>query len=279
MSARDPQSQSKASACGAPLDLSLVREILGATRLGNKFHYFEQIGSTNTHAGELAESGAAEGEVVIAESQTHGRGRLGRRWESPPWANLYFSIVLRPKLAPEHAAQITLMAAVAVAEAVASFIAQEITIKWPNDILVDGRKLAGILTEASCSAGRVEYVILGVGINVNTAIDSMPDEIRRGATSLFDLTGKNVSRENVLHRLIRDLDRCYGVLEASGFDALRPRWEARFNLRGKRVRAELDGQVVTGRACGIDRNGELVLEDENGMLKTIIAGDVIPLER
>ena len=279
MSARDTQSQSQGSASGAPLDLSWVREILGATRLGNKFHCFEQIGSTNTHARELAESAAAEGEVVIAESQTHGRGRLGRRWESPPSTNLYFSIVLRPKLAPQHAAQITLMAAVAVADAVASFIAQEVTIKWPNDILVDGRKLAGILTEACCNAGRVEYVILGVGINVNTAIDSMPDDIRRGATSLFDLTGKNVPRENVLHRLIRDLDRCYGVLEASGFDALRPRWEARFNLRGKRVRAELDGQVVTGRACGIDRNGALVLEDENGMLKTIIAGDVIPLER
>jgi BirA family biotin operon repressor/biotin-[acetyl-CoA-carboxylase] ligase len=279
MSARDTQSQSQASASGAPLDLSLVREILGATRLGNKFHYFEQIGSTNTHARELAESNAAEGEVVIAESQTHGRGRLGRRWESPPWTNLYFSIVLRPKLAPQHAAQITLMAAVGVAEAVASFITQEITIKWPNDILVDGRKLAGILTEACCNAGRVEYVILGVGINVNTAIDSMPADIRRHATSLFDLTGKNVPRENVLHRLIRDLDRCYGVLEASGFHALRPRWEARFNLRGKRVRAELNGQVVTGRACGIDRSGALVLEDENGMLKTIIAGDVIPLER
>jgi BirA family biotin operon repressor/biotin-[acetyl-CoA-carboxylase] ligase len=277
MSPSDLPSQS--GALEGPLDISLVRQNLGAARLGGKLHYFEQLASTNTHARELAENGAAEGEVVIAEAQTQGRGRLGRRWESPPSVNLYFSIILRPKLAPEHAAQITLMAAVGVADAVATFITQQPAIKWPNDILVDGRKLAGILAEASCDAARIEYVILGIGINVNCRIGSMPPELGQRATSLFELTGNNASREIVLGRLIQALDRCYGVLEASGFEALRPHWEARFNLRGKRVRVELGNEVIIGCARGINADGALVIEDDKGVLKTVIAGDVIPLER
>src|SRR4030095_3551865 len=137
MSASDPRSIFTTAVDGTPLDLAKVRGYLDAKRLGTKFHYFAEIGSTNTHARELAEKGAAEGEVVLAESQTHGRGRLGRRWESPPLANLYFSVILRPKLAPVHAPQITLMAAVALVESVAAFIAQKAAIKWPNDILVN----------------------------------------------------------------------------------------------------------------------------------------------
>jgi BirA family biotin operon repressor/biotin-[acetyl-CoA-carboxylase] ligase len=274
----DPPSKSIAPPPGAPLDLSLVRGRLGAARLGTKFHYFEQIGSTSSHARSLAESGALEGEVVIAESQTHGRGRLGRRWESPPLANLYFSIVLRPKLAPAHAAQITLMAAVALAESVAAFIPRAPAIKWPNDILVDGKKLAGVLTEACCDGERVDYVILGIGVNVNLGVDAMPETIRQRATSLSALAGNNLSRESVLRGLIQHLDRCYGILEASGFEALRPRWEARSHLSGRRVRAELGDQAVIGMARGIDPSGALLLEDESGVLRRIIAGDVIALE-
>src|SRR5262245_22019120 len=278
MAASDSRSPSPASPLGGRLDLSFVRKDLGTQRLGTKFHYFQEIDSTNSRARDLAEQAIPEGEIVVAEYQTHGRGRLGRRWESPPMANLYFSAILRPKLSSEHAAQITLMAAVAVADAAASFIPQAPTIKWPNDILVDGKKLAGILAEASCDANNVEYVILGVGINVNFPPDSMPVELRQRATSFMQLTGFPLEREIVLRRLIQDLDRCYGVLEISGFDALRPRWEARFNLAGRRVRVELDTEMIIGVARGIDRHGALVLEDQNGTLRTIVAGDVIPLE-
>ncbi len=123
-------------------------------------------------------------------------------------------------------------------------------IKWPNDILVDGKKLAGILTEAACDAERVDYVVLGVGLNVNYSVDAMPEELRHRATSMADLTGTNVSRESVLVRLIQDLDRCYGELEESGFEALRPRWEAHFALRGRRIQVELGGRTVIGRALG-----------------------------
>jgi BirA family transcriptional regulator, biotin operon repressor / biotin---[acetyl-CoA-carboxylase] ligase len=278
MSASDSPSTAPVAAHGAPLDLAQVRARLNAKRLGTKFHYFTEISSTNSLARELAEKGAAEGEVVVAESQSQGRGRLGRRWESPPLVNLYLSAILRPKLAPVHAPQITLMAAVALVESVGAFITQKATIKWPNDVLVDGKKLAGILTEAVCIRERVEYVILGIGVNVNYPIDRMPEELRLRATSLLDLTRIEINRESFLRRLIQDLDRCYGDLEQFGFEPLAPRWEAHFGLRGQRVRIELLEQVIVGRARGIAQDGGLLIEGDDGTLQKIIAGDVIPLE-
>lgn len=263
---------------GAALDITDVRARLSAKRLGTRFHYFTELHSTNIRARELAESGAAQGEIVIAESQTQGRGRLGRRWESPPLSNLYLSIVLRPGLPPKHAPQITLTAAVALVETVASFLPRSPVIKWPNDILVDGKKLAGILTEAACDTERVQYVILGIGLNVNYRAEAMPETLRRRATSMADAAGEKLSRETVLVRLIHDLDRCYGELEESGFAALRPRWEEHFGLRGRRVRVELGAQTIIGRAQGIDSQGALILETDDEQRRSIIAGDVIPLE-
>lgn len=262
----------------APLDLGLIRAELNNGRLGSRFHYFTELGSTNSHARELAENGAAEGEIVVAESQTRGRGRLGRSWESPAFVNLYLSVILRPKLPPVHAPQVTLMAAVALAETAGFFIARPPAIKWPNDILVDGKKLAGILTEAACDAHRIEYVILGIGLNLNYRADAMPEALRRRATSIAELTAETISRETVLARLIQGLDRCYGELEEGGFLALRPRWEARFGLRGKRVRVEGGDQTLVGRALGIDPEGALLVEDESGQERRVVAGDVIPLE-
>jgi BirA family biotin operon repressor/biotin-[acetyl-CoA-carboxylase] ligase len=263
---------------GAAWSLDELRRGLAVKRLGATFHYFFELDSTNTYARQLAEAGAREGEIVIAEAQTQGRGRLGRRWQSPRFANLYFSVILRPQLPPAQAPQITLTAAVALAETVASFIAQPATIKWPNDILVGGKKLAGILTEASCDSERLHYVILGIGVNLNYAIELMPQEIRERATSIAHLTGKPVHRESFLRRLIQDLDRCYGELEQSGFAALARRWQAHFSWRDRRVRVELLGQTITGWARGIDRDGALLVEDDNGVLQRVIAGDVIPLE-
>jgi BirA family biotin operon repressor/biotin-[acetyl-CoA-carboxylase] ligase len=263
---------------GVALTLAGLRQGVTAKRLSGPFHYFSEIDSTNSAARRLAEAGAPEGSIVIAESQTHGRGRLGRRWQSPPLANLYFSVVLRPGLAPSQAPQITLMAAVALAETLAQFVPQAAAIKWPNDILVNGRKLAGILTDAACHAERLDFVILGIGVNLNYRASAMPMEIRERATSVIELTGAPVDRESVLKRLIHDLDRCYGELEEAGFASLAPRWEAHFYLRGKQVRVELLDQIVTGRATGIDRDGALLVELPGGALQRIIAGDVIPVE-
>lgn len=276
-----PPSERKAilsAPLSAALDITDVRARLSAKRLGTRFHYFAELDSTNTRARELAESGAAEGEIVIAESQTQGRGRLGRRWESPPLSNLYLSIVLRPGLPPKHAPQITLAAAVALVETVGSFLPRPPVIKWPNDILIDGKKLAGILTEAACDTECVQYVILGIGLNLNYRAETMPQTLRQRATSMADRAGENLSRETVLVRLIHDLDRCYGELEESGFAALRPRWETHFGLRGRRVRVELGDQTIIGRAQGIDHEGALIVETDDEQRRSIIAGDVIPLE-
>ncbi len=258
-----------------------LHEITGGQvyqRLGTKLHYYSEVDSTNRQARTLAENGALEGEIVIAEQQTRGRGRLGRNWVSPPFLNLYLSIILRPKLPPGHAAQITLMAAVALADTVAAFTLDPPAIKWPNDLLLRGKKLAGILTESSITAERVNYVILGIGVNLNFPHALMPDAIRQRATSLMECAGKPVSREAFLGRLIHDLDRCYGILGEAGFDAIAPQWQAHFNLHGKRVRVEMGDEALAGIAKGIDRDGALIVEGEGGQCHRIVAGDVIPLD-
>jgi len=276
MSANDREK--KAAELGnLPLRLDIIQGALGTKRLGTKFHYFQEIDSTNSHARRLAETGAPEGEVVIAERQFEGRGRLGRSWESPPYCNLYFSLLLRPALAPVHAPQMTLMAAVALADTVAAFVVEPPAIKWPNDILLQGKKVAGILTESSCDAKHIEFVILGIGVNLNFPRERMPETIRDRATSLMEVGGKTFSRENFLRRLIQDLDRCYGILEDFGFDAIAPRWEAYFALRGRRVRVEMIDEVISGTATGIDGDGALLLEAEDGVLRRVLAGDVVPL--
>ena len=270
-------SENQLSSADLPLDLNSIRQRLTGQRLGSEFHYFSEIGSTNTYARRLAEQGGRDGGLVIAESQTHGRGRVGRRWVSPPNVNLYISVVLRPKLRPTGAPQITLMAAVALAETLQSFLPVPPSIKWPNDITINGKKLAGILTEVNCGTECVEFVILGIGVNVNYPVDLMPEEIRQRATSVLVERRNKVSREDLLWRLIHHLDRCYGEIEENGFAPLAPRWEAYFGLRGQRVRVELLDQVAFGIARGIDHDGALLLEDDHGRLQRVIAGDVIPV--
>src|SRR3954468_1224094 len=171
-----------------------IQKSLEAARLGKKIHYFPEIDSTNRFAFSLASKGGEEGEVVIAESQSDGKGRLGRSWFSPPGVNLYLSIILRPKLAPADAAQLTLMSAVAVAETVKCFLGAPPAIKWPNDILVAGKKIAGILTESSIDRARLHFAVIGVGVNVNVTAELLPEEIRGRTTSLRILKNKPVDR-------------------------------------------------------------------------------------
>jgi BirA family biotin operon repressor/biotin-[acetyl-CoA-carboxylase] ligase len=278
MAVLDPDKRPRWARIEGPLQLQQVRDGLITRRLGTNLHYFSEIDSTNSYARRLAEQGAGEGEVIIAETQTRGRGRLGRTWVSPPWVNLYFSVILRPQLPPVNAPQLTLMAAVALTDTIASFIGTLPTIKWPNDILVGGKKLAGVLTESSCDSERIEFVILGIGVNLNYPLALMPEVIRERATSVLILTKNYVSREAFVRRLIQDLDRCYGELEEDGFDSLATRWEALFGLRGKKVRVEMSDGIMIGTAKGIDRDGALILEGEEGKCRRIIAGDVVPAE-
>jgi BirA family biotin operon repressor/biotin-[acetyl-CoA-carboxylase] ligase len=169
------------------------------------------------------------------------------------------------------------MAAVALADTVAQFVSERPAIKWPNDILLRGKKLAGILTESSVSLERINYVILGIGVNINFSHVLMPEAIRERATSLLECAGEPVSREAFLGRLIQDLDRCYGILGEAGFNRIAQRWESYFNLRGKRVRVEMGDEGLAGVAKGIDNDGALIIEGERGQFHRVLAGDVVPL--
>jgi BirA family biotin operon repressor/biotin-[acetyl-CoA-carboxylase] ligase len=263
----------------APLQPEELQKYLESGRLGKKIHYLSEIDSTNRFAFKRAQEGGAEGEVVIADSQTNGKGRMGRSWFSPAGLNLYLSVILKPKLPPARTPQITLTAAVALAETVQSFFGAPPAIKWPNDIMVGGKKLAGILTESSCDSNRVHFVVVGVGVNLNLPADLLPEEIRGRATSLLILTNKTIDRTAFAGQLIQDLDRCYGELEDKGFPWIARRWESFFELRGRKVTVEMAGRLLSGTAKGIDGEGALIVEEDGGARQRVIAGDVIPVER
>ncbi len=254
-----------------------IKKDISTKRLGKKIHWFETLASTNIRAHELARQGAAEGEIVVAEGQTQGKGRAGRGWFSPPYLNLYLSLILRPTLPPSCTPQITLMSAVALAETIQSFLTTPPEIKWPNDILVGGKKIAGILTESCCEAQGVIYVVVGIGVNLNYSKEQMPKAIQSEATSFLILNQKPMDRKTFTARLIQHLDQCYGILEGKGFAHIAKRWESFFRLRGKQVRVEMPDGAIHGKAMGIDTDGALILEEEGGHRERILAGDVIPI--
>lgn len=261
-----------------PLRLEELRRSLGTRRLGRTIHYLTEVDSTNRHAHDLARQAADEGEIVLAEGQTRGRGRMGRSWISPSYLNLYLSVILKPGLPSAEVPQITLAAGVAVAETIECFLGSPPTIKWPNDILVEGKKVAGILAESWCEGGQVRFVILGVGVNLNYPREKMPEDIRDIAASILMITGNPVDRTAFTCRLIQDLDRCYGDLVEKGFSSVARRWESFFGFRGKRVRATVADQFIVGKAVGIDATGSLILELQEGSREMIVSGEIIPVE-
>ena len=261
------------TAVHAPLSVHDLRCARATARLGRRIEYFDSIDSTNTEARRLAADGAIEGTVVIAETQSKGRGRLGRSWASPPLRNLYASIVLRPPIAVAEAAQLTLVAGVAVAEAIREW-APDAAIKWPNDIVINGRKLAGILTEMEADDDRVRFVILGIGVNLNAAPEDFPEELRDKATALCGAAGRFIDRTAFADRLLSRLNERYELFLAHGFAALRPVWEACSCLTGRAVQIDGAGQRRAGVVTGISDDGALVLRDAAGRDVRVVAGDV-----
>jgi BirA family transcriptional regulator, biotin operon repressor / biotin---[acetyl-CoA-carboxylase] ligase len=249
-----------------------------ATRwLARSIHYHDETDSTNRVALDLAREGAAHGVTVIAEGQTAGRGRLGRRFHSPPYLNLYTSIVLRPELSLPDAPAWTLATAVAVADAVAQAVGDQdaVEIKWPNDVLVDGRKACGILLELAAEATRVAFLVVGIGVNLNVDPATFPEEFRAGATSLCAQRGAPIDRAAFARALYERLERVYDACAAHGFRGILPGFEARFRMRGRRVRVrELDGSEQEGWVQGIDEDGALRLSLAGGASARFLAGDV-----
>jgi BirA family biotin operon repressor/biotin-[acetyl-CoA-carboxylase] ligase len=224
--------------------------------------------------GKLARDGVREGAVVFAESQTKGRGRLGRKWLSPMNKGLWFSLLLRPDLRPQEATQLTVASATALRRAIRSHTGLEPEIKWPNDILIGGKKVAGILTELNAELDRVGYVILGIGVDVNLDAGDFPSELRKAATSVKAELGKAVSRAELAVAILREFDDDYGRICSGQFPALADEWEQHCATIGRAVTIRIGDRQIRGRAESLDEDGALLLRTTHGHLERIIGGDV-----
>lgn len=250
-----------------------IREGLTTRILGKKeIHHLRETVSTNITAKQLAAGGAPEGTLVVSETQTGGKGRLGRNWFSPFGEGIYISLILRPSISPAEAPKITLMTAVAMAEALHSGTGLYVSIKWPNDILISGKKTAGILTEISTEMDAVDYVIIGVGLNVNIA--SFPPEIREKATSLLIETGKAHSRSSLMRDFLKWFENYYELFQRADFEPILNRWRQFSQIAGRRISVETIGGMTIGRALDIDRDGFLMVEDNGGQIHRIYSGDI-----
>jgi BirA family biotin operon repressor/biotin-[acetyl-CoA-carboxylase] ligase len=247
--------------------------------IGTHVAFFDSVESTNTEALALARGGAAEGTVVVADTQRQGRGRIGRTWVSPPGVNLYTSIILRPSISPPHAHMLTLLAAVALAEVIEEVIKKRPSVKWPNDILVDGRKIAGILLEMDSEIDRVHFVVMGIGVNINMDCALLPTELRTGATSVAAETGREYSRVEFAANLYYTLEKWYKVVSGlggglEGFAPVVTAWKSYFPYEGKRLCVSSFSDSTEGICVGIDPDGALLLRVASGKIERIISGDV-----
>ncbi len=242
--------------------------------VGCRIHYFEEVESTQNIARNLAAEGAPHGTVVIAETQSAGRGRMGRAWHSPSGVNLYTTIILHPHIAMAEVPRLSLVAGVAAAEALEKVAPSIVALKWPNDVWLKGRKAGGIIAEAVTDrVQHLDAVLVGIGLNLNLAAEDVPAEIRERATSVLIATGHRCDRIAVANSLFTRLNTRYDETVTHGFAVVRPTWERYSALTGNRVTVIDAGTREDGIVKGIDADGALLLETSNGT-RRIIAGDV-----
>lgn len=251
--------------------------------LGRPLHFFDTIDSTNTSAAGLARKGGAEGTIVIADAQTGGKGRLGRSWVSPPGVNLYLSVILRPRKPASAAPQLSLLAAVAVAEAIVQQTPLSPAIKWPNDVLVSGKKVCGILTEMQANGPQLRSVVVGIGVNINAPLSSFPEELQDKASSLLLMCGEPVDRAAFTVSLLTHLEKLYVLWLEEGFPVVGTAWEGYASeLLGKSITVTAPEGILSGTALGLDQDGALLVEtvalEGQGTqplhVQRILAGDV-----
>lgn len=242
--------------------------------VGRDIRVFGETNSTNDIVEKLARDGVSEGIAVFAESQTKGRGRLGRRWVSPPGCGLWFSVLLRPDLRPQAATQLTVISAVAVARAIERQTGLKPEIKWPNDIVFGSRKCAGILIELGAELDHIRHVVLGIGIDVNVSAEVFPDEVRPIATSLQLEAGHPIDRAELAAGVLRELDAAYYRLNTGDFHEIGDEWMRRCSTLGKRVRILVGDRLIAGTAEALDEEGSLLVRTEHGRVERIVGGDV-----
>ncbi len=234
----------------------------------------QSVDSTNTIAKELALDHAPEGTLVVAETQTAGRGRKGRSWLSPEADGIYASLILRPAIEPADAFKFTLIAGVATAEAILAETNIPVCIKWPNDILTDGKKIAGILAEISMETDMVDYIILGLGMNINTPPESFAPELKEIASSLLIAAGQPFSRLRLIRSFLLQMETYYNMFTEQGFSSILERWKALSNTVGREISVDVIGKTHRGLVKDIDHDGRLILEDPSGKSHHLISGDV-----
>jgi len=248
---------------------------LGKTKVvGRDIRVFEETTSTNDVIEKLARDGVKEGAVVFAEAQTKGRGRLGRKWMSPTHKGLWFSVLLRPDLRPQETTQLTVASATALRRAIKNVTGLSADIKWPNDLLIGGKKVVGVLTEMSAEVDRVRHVILGIGVDVNQNAAEFPPELRKIATSLKIEAGKEISRAELATEILSELDFDYARICGGKFSAVADEWESGCATIGKNVFVQMGVRQIRGRAEALDDDGALLVRTEHGHLERVIGGDV-----
>lgn len=246
---------------------------LEQSRLGNNIYYFETIDSTNSYAKKMALDGAVEGTIVLSDEQTGGRGRLGRAWVSPPGTSISMSMLLRPDILPNEAAKITEITAASLANAISKVTGLDVGIKWPNDIIIDNKKVCGILTEMNAELNNINYVIVGIGINVN--IDEFPEEISNIATSLKRIVGKDVSRKDIVINIVKEFEKLYyDFINTGSLDRTVEICKEKSVTLGKVVKIINKKETIIAKAIDITENGELVIKKDDGEIINVISGEV-----
>lgn len=249
------------------IDVELKTKVFGKSEV----HCHDEIASTNDEAYRLAEKGAAEGTIVLAECQTKGKGRVGRKWSSPKGGGIYLSLILRPDAETDEIPSITLIAASAVVKVIRKECSLEAVVKWPNDVFVGGKKVCGILTEMKAQPDSVEFLVLGIGININTPAGKLPPE----GTSLAVQASRTFDRTVLLRSLLEALERDYRKFSSSGFMPLRDECKAFSLVLGEHVNITEHHKKIEGRAVDIDEKGALIVRTTAGAIKRVFSGDVV----
>jgi BirA family biotin operon repressor/biotin-[acetyl-CoA-carboxylase] ligase len=250
-----------------------VKELIKTRILGRRGLYLREVTSTNDIARGLATEGANEGLIVVSELQAEGRGRRGREWTSPV-GGLWFSVILRPKVHARHVAKLGLLASVAVAKAICRLYGLETSVKWPNDVLLVGKKVCGILTEGEIRDQKIGYAVLGIGVNADFNVQALPVHVRQVATTLRHQLKKEIEREVLLSELLKEIEFQYNMFEEQKFDVILEDWRSLASFLGSDITVQADGEIVQGLAVGINNDGALVVRLGDGTMRSLTSGDI-----
>lgn len=253
------------------LSVEGIKQGLKTDLIGRSVVYYSSIGSTNEVLKELAHQGAPEGTLVIADEQTAGKGRLGRKWLAPPGTSLLLSLLFRPNITPHQASRLTMICSLAIADAIEGLTGLSVGLKWPNDVFIRGKKAGGILTESGTMGQHLDYVVVGMGLNVNLDLSALP-ELRDMATSLSQELGREVPRLGLLWTILEGIEARYKSLRSG--QSPHEEWAARLVNLGREVQVTTPGEVLAGWAEGVDADGALILRTPDGQRRRVLGGDV-----